>query len=130
MPSVGAVFAVTLTVRFAVDVPPFESVTVSTTVLAPGVALQAAATVAVMVPFVFVMPLTVIPTATVDAVTVKLPGGWSGSLTVAIVLTVPALPCCLVSGPPGVMAGGVLTVSVKVLVAAAAQLSVAVTVTV
>src|SRR5438876_4245107 len=106
--SVGAAFADTLTVRLAVDVALPESVTVKTTVFAPVVALQTAATVAVIVPAVFVIPITVMPAGTVVAVTVSVPAASSASLTIAMVDTVPALPCCLAIGAAAVMFGGVL----------------------
>ena len=61
----GGVLAVTVTVRLAVAVPELPSVTVRTTVLAPRTAVQFAATFAVMVPAVLVMPVTVIPAGTV-----------------------------------------------------------------
>jgi hypothetical protein len=67
------VFAVTLTVKLAVALPPFESVTVNPTVLVPKAAPQLAATVAVTVPLLFVMPVTEMPEGTVVALTVKLP---------------------------------------------------------
>ena len=66
-------FAVTLTVKLAVELPLFESVTVNPTVFAPRVALQSAATVAVTVPFLFVIPVTEMPGGTVVAVTVRPP---------------------------------------------------------
>jgi hypothetical protein len=69
----GAVFAVTLTVKLAVELPPFESVTVNPTVFAPKVALQSAARVAVIVPLLLVIPVTEMPEGTVVAATVKLP---------------------------------------------------------
>src|SRR5436189_6033447 len=90
--SVGAVLAVTLTVRFAIAVPEFPSVTVRTTVLAPGVAVQSAATVAVMVPAVLVREGAVMGAGTDVAVTTRLPTAVSVSLTVAIVETLPAVP--------------------------------------
>src|SRR5262245_58582642 len=75
-------------------------------VLLPGVALQAAATVALIVPLVLVMPVTVIPVGIEVAVTVKLPAAVSASLTVAIVTAAPAgLLCCRVRVAAGVMIG-------------------------
>ncbi len=67
------VLAVTLTVRLVVLVPLLPSVTVNTTVFAPTVAAQPAATLAVIVPAVLVIEVTVMPVGTVVAVTPKLP---------------------------------------------------------
>src|SRR5438445_445866 len=77
-------------------------------VLAPTVAVQLAATLAVIVPLVLVMLVTLRPVGTVVAVTVKLPAAVSTSLTVAMVETVPALPCCRDSAVPAVIVGGLL----------------------
>jgi hypothetical protein len=80
------------------------------------------------------MPDTVTPlTVAVDppfTVTASVLAGWSGSLTVAICETDGGAPWVRVNGDAGVMAGGELTVSWKVAVEIAPQLSVAVTVTV
>jgi len=122
----GAVFAETLTVRFAVAVPLLPSVTVKTTVFAPIVALQSAATVAEIVPAALVMPVTVIPAGAVVAVTARLPTGVSPSPTVAIVLMVPAEPRCRLKAAPAVIVGRLLpTVSVKLASVVVPQLSVA-----
>ena len=72
-PKLGALLAVTLTVKLAVFVPLFASVTVKVTVFAPRVAVQLAARVAVIVPVVLVMLVTEMPAGTVVAVTTKLP---------------------------------------------------------
>lgn len=71
--TVGAVLAVTLTVKLAVAEPLFESVTVRTAVFAPATALQPAVTVAVIAPAVFVMLVIVMPVGKVVAVTTRLP---------------------------------------------------------
>ena len=54
----------------------------------------------------------------------------ASSLTVASVEVNPALPCCRMSGAATLTAGALLMVKVNVAVLVAAQLSVAVTVTV
>src|SRR5437660_1404542 len=77
-------------------------------ILSVVVALQGAAPVAVTVPPVFEIPVTVRPAGTVVAVTVSVPAASSASLTIAMVDTVPALPCCLAIGAAAVMFGGVL----------------------
>jgi hypothetical protein len=102
---VGSELAVTLTGRLAVAVPLLPSVTVSTTVLAPRAVLHKAAVLAVIVPLILLIPVTVSPAGTVVAVTIKLPAAVSLSLTVAMVETVPALPCCRVNTAAAVIVG-------------------------
>ena len=122
----GAVFAVTITVRFAVAVPELPSVTVKTMVFAPIVAVQSAATVAVIVPAVLTIEVTVSPAGTVVAVTTKLPAAVSPSETVAIALMVPAEPRWRVRAAAAVIVGKLLPiVSVKLASVVALQLSVA-----
>ena len=53
MPSTGAVFAVTVTVRLLDAAIPFSSVACNVTSLVPAVSAQSAPTVAVIVPLVF-----------------------------------------------------------------------------
>ena len=121
--------AVTLTIKLPVAVPLLESVTVRTIVLFPSVAVQLAAMLAVIVPLLLVIEVTVIPAGTVVAVTTKLPAGVSLSLTVAIVETEPAVPCCRESAAPAVIVGRLLpTLIVKVASVVWLQLSVALTV--
>ena len=111
MPTVAGVFGVTVTTNVPVVIAPSVSVTFSVTLFAPIAALQSAATFAVIVPLVLVMPVTVMPVGNgPTVVTTRLPGGSSASLTVAIVETVPGLPCCLITVPAtaGVIDGGVL----------------------
>src|SRR5213593_2217073 len=105
----GGLLAVTLTVRLSVALRPPLSVTVNATMLLPREAEQLAATVAVTVPLVLVMPVTERPAGTLVAVTVRLPARSCASLTVAIVETVPAAPCWREMVAP-LMAGGLLAV--------------------
>ena len=127
-PRVGAVLAVTLTVMLTLLTSPAPSLTFKVKLLAPLTAAQEAATVAVTLPLVLVKPLTVRPAGMFDAVTDRLAAGVKSSLRVARAETVPALPCCLVKGADGVMAGAALTVKAKLALEVAPQLSVAVTV--
>ena len=91
VPKTGAVLAVTLTLKLpAVLNKP--SLTLKPTVFAPTVALQAATRFAVTVPVVLTILLKVKPAGTLGAVTTKLPGACSVSVTVAIVLLLTALP--------------------------------------
>ena len=116
-----------MTVRLVVAVK-LPSLTFNTTLLAPSVALQLAATLAVIVPLLLEMLLIVNPAGAL-AVTIKSPAGAWPSLTVAIVATLAALPCCRVSAPPAVIVGAVLTgctLNAKLRVLSAAQLSTAV----
>ena len=130
VPSVGAVFAVTLTVSVALAVALLASVTVKlkTEVVAPHAALR----LAVTLPAASIKTLEIVTPAPATGVmlTVKELAGWSASETVAIWELVAALPCCRVSGPAAVIVGGALTVNVKVALVVAPQLSVVVTVTV
>src|SRR5438105_4145899 len=93
----GGVFAVTFIVKFAVDVSE-PSETCRTSVLLPIAEPHAAAILAVIVPLVFRIPLTMIPDGMVIGVTVRLPAAVSASFTVAMVELVAAVPCCLLSG--------------------------------
>ena len=92
-PSVGAALAMTLTVKFAVEVNALPSVTSSTTVFAPMPAAQEAAMSAVTLPFVLTILLTVKPGGTLIAATVRLPAGVASSLTVATGALLALLPC-------------------------------------
>ena len=129
-PSAGAVFAVTLTVKLAVDMRLWPSVTETVMLFAPTVAEQSAAMLAVTLPLLFVSPETLRPAGTLDAATIRLPAGVASSLTVAMGETPPALPCCRATAAAGVMDGEPLMLSAKFVLAVAPQLSVAVTVTV
>src|SRR5581483_5213690 len=98
------------TVRLAVDVM-LPSETVSVTVLLPSVALHPAAIVAVIAPLLLLIEPMEMPVGTVVAVTIRLPGAVSTSLTAAICTAVPAtLPCWRVKVPPAVIVGGVVPV--------------------
>jgi hypothetical protein len=101
-------------------------VTVNTTVFAPSVAVQSAATFAVIVPAVLLIEVTVIPAGTVVAVTTRLPAAVSPSLAVAMVLAEPAVPRCRVKAAAAVIVGALLTtLSVKEASVVVPQLSVA-----
>lgn len=126
----GAVFAVTFTVKLAVAVKPPPSVTVKVTVFAPRVALQLAAITAEIVPLLLVTFVTVKPVGMLEAVTVKLFAAVRSSLTVATLDALAVLPCCRVTDAAAEIVGAPLTVSDAVLCEVAPQLSVAVTVSV
>ena len=83
--------AVTLTLK-----PPAvlnaPSLTLKPTAFAPIAALQAATRSAVTVPVVLTMLFKIKPAGTLGAVTTKLPGVCSRSVTVAMVLLLTALP--------------------------------------
>ena len=71
----------------------------------PEDAVHDAATLAVTVPFVFTIPVTVTPTGADCTVTVRLPAGVASSLTVAIVWFVAGLPRRAVTPPAGTIVG-------------------------
>lgn len=123
----GAVLGVTLTVKVALAVAPVVSVTVK--LKTELVALQAAITSAVTLPEGAMTTLEIVTPAPETGVmlTDKELAAWSASATVAICELADGLPCCRVS-ELAAMVGTVLTKSVKLELAVAPQLSVAVTV--
>src|SRR5215470_4155257 len=89
----GGSLAKTVMIRLPVEVSE-PSLTCRTMVLAPVVMEQLAAISAFTVPLVLTMLEIVRPGGTLMAVTVRLPAGLSGSLTVAMVVLNRAEPCC------------------------------------
>ena len=112
VPSVGAVFAVTVTGKVVLLLSPAASVTVK--VKLAFAAPHAATTSAVTWPAPLIAKLLTVTPLTVAVappliVTVSVLAGWSASLTVATCELVAGVPCCRIKGVgAGVMLGAVL----------------------
>ena len=83
------------------------SLTLKPTELAPTLAEQLAARLALTAPAALTRLLSVKPAGTLGAVTVRLPGLDCASVTVAIVLLLAAEPCWRVTPVAGVSVGAV-----------------------